>query len=133
MSEPPWDRILRDRSERVVRHWPAESARADGEADRSGWLILTDRRLLFVRRGGWRARAQDAESPDVTLPLESIRQIEARPFQMRIGYGDRVVIPGIAIDGHAFRLPRETPAEEVRFVLEQAARSRRSGSDRSPT
>ncbi len=118
---PSWsDPVDLEPGERTLRHWPAETARADGSSDRAGWLILTNHRVLFFRRSGLFAGGRAERPPAIFRRLEEIRAVAARRFWMSIGYGDRVEVPGLAIDAQTFRLNRESSAEEVRAAVEAA-------------
>jgi len=57
--------------------------------------------------------------------LEDVRSVSAERFWMKIGYGDRLEMPGLAIDGQGFRLNREVPSRDVVEEILKARRSRR--------
>jgi len=97
--------------ERIVASWSAELVPTDGSTARPGQLLVTTSHCRFFARAGpfgsrWETR------PAFSVPLGAIRAVEGRSFAMSIGYGDRVAIPGVAIDGVAFRLARgDTPSQ----------------------
>jgi hypothetical protein len=126
MAEGPLDQVDLEGGERSLRAWAVEPTRADGSADRPGWLVLTSRRLAFFRRSGLFGPGRLEKPPSYSWRLEAIGSIAPRRFEMKIGYGDRLEIPGISVDGQGFRLNRETPAKAVLDELGNARRSRRS-------
>ncbi len=115
-----------DPGEFLLGVWPAETARADGTGDRVGWLVLTDRRVLFYRRKGLLGRGAPERPPLFAQRLETIGGVTVRRYVLRVGYGDRIEIPGVAIDEQGFRLNRESSAENVRAEIERAGHARRA-------
>ncbi len=87
--------------------------------------MLTSRRVAFFRRAGRFGGGRVEKPPRFLWALEQVRAIEARRYEMKIGYGDRLAIPGLAIDGQGFRLHREMPSAEVLGPLEEARPARR--------
>jgi hypothetical protein len=119
--------------ERVLRIWAVEPTLPDGSAGRSGWLVLTTRRVLFHRKAGWFGSARTESPGQFERRLEEVRSISEEHYWMKIGYGDRLAIPGLSIDGQGFRLNRELPALGVLTELEGARRARKSELDAHPT
>ena len=126
MASVPTGEVELEDGERIVRAWPVDTARPDGTDGRPGWLVLTDRRLLFYRRAGRWGSGRLEKPPEFFRRLEEIRSTEPRRFWMKIGYGDRVEIPGVAIDELSVRLNRETPSLGVLGEIARACRDRRS-------
>jgi hypothetical protein len=126
MADGPAEQVELERQERVLRLWPVEPVRPDGSTDRSGWLVLTNRRLLFHRRAGLLSGGRLERPPLSVWRLEAIRSIRLEQYWMNVGYGDRVEIPGISVDGQGFRLNRETPSSGVREEIERARAARRA-------
>ncbi|MGD0250213.1 MAG: hypothetical protein ABSB97_04925 [Thermoplasmata archaeon] len=115
-----------DRNEHWLRSWLVEPALPDGSPDHLGWLVLTSRRAMFFRKSGLFGPGRLEKPARFSWRLEEIRFIVFRRYEMRVGYGDRLEIPGFAINDQGFRLNRETPSRGVVDELEQARRSRRS-------
>ncbi len=65
------------------------------------------------------------EPPRFARRLEELSTVEVHRYWMSIGYGDRVEIPGVVVDGQGFRLQRESSSSGVRSAIESARRSRR--------
>lgn len=126
MPAAPSDQVDLEPEERLLQLWPGEPARPDGNVDRPGWLVLTDRRLLFFRRVGRWGSGRLERPPLFARRLEEIRSLERRTLWMKIGYGDRVGMEGIAIDGWAVRLGREAPSSEMTEHIHRARRARRA-------
>ena len=125
MNELPPDAVDPERGEKVLTHWTAEPVRADRSTERAGWLILTSHRCLFLRKAGL-LRGSRVERPAAfAWRLEDVRSVSAERFWMKIGYGDRLEMPGLAIDGQGFRLNREVPSRDVVEEILKARRSRR--------
>jgi hypothetical protein len=112
--------------ERWLGAWPVEAALPDGGTGPSGWLVLTSRRTAFYRKLGLFGSGRLEKPPQFSWPLEDVRSVESRRYEMKIGYGDRLVIPGVAVNGQGFRLNRETPSPGVVEALERARKARRS-------
>lgn len=111
--------------ERLLGRWPAEPAVDDRNVGRSGWLVVTDRRWLFFESAGFFGGRVESV-PRLDQPIERVAQAVAHRFWMPIGYGDRMELPGLVIDGHGFRLPRETAVAPVIETIERAREARRS-------
>jgi hypothetical protein len=111
--------------------WPAESVRTARAKGVPGWLVLTDRRVLFYRHGGLLRGRAPIFPPDVSVQLGQVRTVSAWQFRIRIGYGDQMPIPGVEVDGHRFILNRETPSSPVVAAI-TAARAKR-GAPPAPT
>lgn len=126
MASAPTDQVELETGERIVRAWPVDATRPDGADERPGWLILTDRRLFFFRRVGRWGPGRLERPPEFARRLEEIRSTEPRRFWMKIGYGDRVEIPGLAIDELSLRLNRETRSREVFGEILGARQARRT-------
>jgi hypothetical protein len=94
-------------------------------------LVLTNRRCLFLRRAGLLGGRRFEKDPVFSRALEDLPAARPHRFYLRIGYGDRMEIPGLDLAGHEFQLDRETPS---RNVLRQiaAARATRLAELRNP-
>ena len=126
MPSLPWDRVELEAGEHGLSSWRGEPVRPGGDVDRPGWLVLTDRRLLFFRQSGlWRSGRLE-QPPRFARRLEEIRSVGHQRLWMRIGYGDRFEAEGIAIDGWAVRLDRNTPARVLLEEIDGARRARRT-------
>ncbi len=126
MGAAPGDDFELERGERGVAAWPVEPAVGPDGSDRPGQLVLTTRRLSFFRRRGLLGGGRLEKPPQVSWRLEKIREVTGRRYELKIGYGDRIEIPGLAVDGRGFRLNRETPSAPVVETIETARRARRS-------
>ncbi len=126
MAEGPVEQVDLEGGERVLRLWPVETTRPDGSADRAAWLVLTNHRASCFRRAGLFGPGRLEKPPLFERRLEQVRSVTVERFWMKIGYGDRLEVPGLAIDGHGFRLNRETSSAEVRTEVERARQARRS-------
>jgi hypothetical protein len=126
MAPEPRAEIELAPEEHLLFSWPAELVHDRTAKGGMGQLILTDQRCLFYRRAGlWGGRRLEP-NPTFSVALGSIRSITIRMFSMTIGYGDRLPIPGVEIDGTVFRLNRENSAEHVLASI-ALARTRESG------
>ncbi len=125
MPADPMAQVELEPGERLLRGWPAESVGKGGAKGSMGWLVVTDRRILFYRQAGVFRGSQVVKPPLLSVRVERIRSVSPRQFSMEIGYGDKVAIPGLEIDGQDFRLNRETPSAEV---LQRIAEARRGKS-----
>lgn len=112
--------------ERVLGAWRGEPVRTDGRVDRGGWLVLTDRRLLFYRRSGLWGPGRLDRPPVFARRLEEVRSVTPHRLWMRIGYGDRVEMLGIGIDTETVRLGRDAPLEILVDKIDSARRARRA-------
>lgn len=125
MAEDLLSQIDLGRGERVLGHWRVEPAEEDRTTDRGGWLVLTNRRCLFFRKAGLLGGRLE-KPPQLTWFIESVQSVVAQRFWMRIGYGDRMEMPGVGIDGYGFRLPRDTPPGPVVEAILGARNARRT-------
>jgi len=125
MTEPPSDMVDPEGGEKVLKQWTVEPVRPDLSTDRAGRLILTSHRCLFFRKAGRVGGSRLERSPAFAWRLEEVRSVGPQRFWMKIGYGDRLEIPGLAIEGQGFRLNRETPSAGVVEEILKARRSRR--------
>jgi hypothetical protein len=125
MSEPPSDAVDPEGGEEVLKQWPVEPVRADLSTDRAGWLVLTNHRCLFFRKVGLLGGSRVERPAAFTWRLEEVRSVSPQRFWMKIGYGDRLEMPGLAIDGQGFRLNRETPSRGAVNEILKARQSRR--------
>jgi hypothetical protein len=126
MTDGPEGSVPLEPHEQRLRAWRVEPARPDGSADRAGWLVLTSHRIRFFQNGGIFGTGPVQLPPRFTWRLEEIRTVAPRRYEMNVGYGDRLAIPGVAIDGQGFRLNRETSAPAVFAEIERVRRARRS-------
>lgn len=109
--------------ETLTSSWPVEAVRAPGSRGTPGWLVLTDRRVLFYRRGGLLGGRSAVHPPEWSTPLGELQTVSACQFTIRIGYGDQVLLPGVELDGHRFILNRETPSAPVLAAIGAARTS----------
>ncbi len=121
MAAPPSFPVAEN--EAVLRRWVAELV-GPGESVVSGELVLTDRQCAFVPARGFLRRPRGRSDATVRWRLEEVRTFSSRRFFLRIGYGDRIELGGVEINGTEFRLGRVTRPEEVLEAI-QDARSRR--------
>jgi hypothetical protein len=106
--------------ERVLASW---SARVPGRGSAravTGTLRLTNHRLVFAEKSGLLGRSR-SPTTSLSVPLEGIGGAAPHRSEMRIGYGDRMVIEGIEIAGLTYELGREVSS---RAVLERIASAR---------
>jgi hypothetical protein len=113
------------RGERLLGSWPVEPAEGDRTTDRAGWLVLTSQRCLFFRKVGLLGSRLE-QPPRRAWKTEELKVVNPHRFWMRVGYGDRLEMPGIAIDGQGFRLPRDTAPGAVVTALRNARDARRN-------
>ncbi len=130
VTAPPSDGESLEPGERALGSWPAEPVRTDGGTDRVGRLVLTSHRVLFFGSAGLFGRRSGVRPPMFTFPLERL-SVQLAQYWMTVGYGDRVEMPGLVLDGHGFRLARETPAGPVKDALVRAREARRAELSRS--
>jgi len=108
--------------ERTLRSWPARCSVDPASRPVSGELILTNRRLLFATKarvfGGSRPTGSDRSTM-----LEGIGGANPHRSEMKIGYGDRMILEGIEIAGAVYELGREA---QSRAILEEIASARRA-------
>jgi hypothetical protein len=112
--------------ERVLNRWAVELVGSEGRSSQSGWLVLTTHRCLFVRKTGFFGRGKRDPTPRFSTALDSIQTLTERSSSMSIGYGDRVSVPGIEVNGQEFRLGRETNPPSVVAAIASARRARRT-------
>lgn len=111
--------------ERQLGSWPARSPSGDHGSPATGDLVLTNRRLLFLPKRGLFGRSGPPEAGR-SLPLEGIGGAAPRRSEMRIGYGDRMILEGIEVDGTAYELGREASSRGVLEAIAAARESRRN-------
>jgi hypothetical protein len=126
MSEPSSDEVDLEAGEEVLKQWTVEPVRADLSTDRAGRMVLTNHRCLFFPKAGFLGGNRGTRPATFAWRLEEIRSVSPERYWMRIGYGDRLEIPGISIDGQGFRLNRETPSRGVTDDILAARQSRRT-------
>jgi hypothetical protein len=110
--------------ERVISSWSAQAVEGGNVSLRRGLLVLTNRRCLFLRRAGLLGGRRFEKDPVFAAALERLRTASPHRFYLRIGYGDRMEIPGINLTGHEFQLDRETPSRSVLLRIADARASR---------
>jgi hypothetical protein len=110
--------------ERLLATWSARVAGSGTVRPASGDLVLTNRRLVFVAKGGVFARSRPAGS-DRSLPLETVGGAAPHRSEMRIGYGDRMVIDGIEVGGAVYELGREGNSRATLTAIAAARELRR--------
>jgi len=86
----------------------------------AGWLVLTNQRCLFFRRVGLFGRGRVETPPRFSLRLNELHSVSPRESTMSIGYGDRVSVPGIELNGQRFRLGREIRSAQVVVKISDA-------------
>jgi hypothetical protein len=126
MSEPALDAVDLEAGEKPLKQWAVEPVRTDLSTDRVGWMVLTSHRCLFFPKAGLLGGSRVAKPAAFAWRLEKIRAVSPQRYWMSVGYGDRLEIPGFAIDGQGFRLNRETPARGVLDDILKARQSRRA-------
>jgi len=112
--------------ERLIATWPARALSTPGARPVSGSLQLTDRRLLFLGKSGLFGRSR-SPAHDRSVPLERIGGADPHPFELPIGYGDRMVLAGIDIAGSTYELGREASSMRVLEQIASARELRRRG------
>lgn len=106
--------------EQTLRSWPARLLGDATTRPTSGTLVLTDRRLLFVAKVGLFGRSPPRGNVRSVL-LEELGGAAPHQSEMRIGYGDRMVLEGVEFAGVAYELGREPPGQ---LVLNEVAAAR---------
>jgi hypothetical protein len=125
MSERPSDAVDLEGGEKVLKEWTVEPVRTDLSTDRAGWLILTSHRCLFFRKAGILGGGRVEKPAAFAWRLEQVRSVSPQRFWMKIGYGDRLEMPGLSINGQGFRLNRETSSHAAVGDVLKARQSRR--------
>jgi len=110
--------------EHEIRVWSARALGKSPGTSPSGQLFLTNRRLAFVERGGLLGRPRPLEGGR-SVPLETIGGAGPHQSELRIGYGDRMVIEGIEIAGLVYELGREVRSQVVLVEIAIARQVRR--------
>jgi hypothetical protein len=110
--------------------WAAEQVGAPGTKVVAGWLVLTSSRCLFYRRAGLLGGGRPDGEPVYSVALLDLRSVVPCSFPMAIGYGDRYFLPGVELDGAAFRLGRQAVSADVVSAIDTA---RHSSSPPGPT
>jgi hypothetical protein len=126
MSEPASDVVDLEPGERLLNQWTVEPVRGDLSTDRAGRMVLTSHRCLFFPKAGFLAGNRVTKPATFAWRLEEIRSVSPQRYWMRIGYGDRLEIPGFSIEGQGFRLNRETPSRGVLDDILHARQFRRA-------
>ena len=116
----PLDQAELARGERSLEHWVAQMIDERSKKSVVGWLLLTTERCLFFRRVGLFGGGRAEKPPAFAIRLGQIRSVSSRDSSMEIGYGDRVSIPGIELDGREFRFQRETDSALVVSMINEA-------------
>lgn len=114
-----------EHGEQLLGVWAGEPVRPDGSVERPGWLVLTDRRVLFYRKSGLWGGGRLETPPKFGRRLEEIRSVEPQRFWMKIGYGDRVEMPGISVDELRTRLNRNASSQLLVGEITEARKARR--------
>jgi hypothetical protein len=114
--------------ERQLRSWVARCSGGSAGRPISGELVLTNRRLLFVAKAGRFARSSPSAN-DRSVPLEGVGSAAPHRTEMRIGYGDRMILEGIQVDGVRYELGRGVP---TRLHSRKSGRKRTSCEDPEP-
>jgi hypothetical protein len=110
--------------ERIVKSWPGQATKPGESTWRRGRLILTDRRCLIFLREGLFNRERLANKPIFVVSLERLDSLGPRQFFLRIGYGDKMEIGGIELNGQEFQLGRESAPLEVVSDIAKARTAR---------
>ncbi|MGA8710857.1 MAG: hypothetical protein WB786_06480 [Thermoplasmata archaeon] len=111
--------------ERLLRAWPARTPAATPGHPTSGNLFLTNRRLFFVAKAGLFGRSHPPTS-DRPMSLEGIGGAAPHRTEMRIGYGDRMTLEGIEVDGAIYELGRAASSRTMLAEIASARRARRT-------
>jgi hypothetical protein len=110
--------------ERPIKSWPARAAGDKANRPVAGDLVLTNRRLLFTAKGGVLTRSRPTGS-DRSIALETIGGAAPHRTEMRIGYGDRMMIEGVEIAGTVYELGREASSRAILTEIALARQLRR--------
>jgi hypothetical protein len=106
--------------ERVIGSWPAQRVEVGTSSQRRGVLVLTNLRSLFLVRAGLLGGRRIVEQPVFAAALQDLNAANPNRSYLRIGYGDRMEIPGLVLAGHGFQLDRETPSRNVLLHIASA-------------
>jgi hypothetical protein len=110
--------------ERMLRSWPARTLGNATSGPASGSLVLTNRRLLFLPKSGLFGRSRPAAT-NRSAPLEEIGGALPHRSEMRIGYGDKMILEGIEVSGVVYELGREAPTRAILTEIALARQLRR--------
>ncbi|MGA8303738.1 MAG: hypothetical protein WA691_04120 [Thermoplasmata archaeon] len=124
MTDHPPDPVELETGEHTLGGWPVEMLGRRGARGVRGLLVLTTRRCLFFRQAGLFSGGKLVKPALFTARLDRIRTFSTREFSIPIGYGDRLEIPGIELDGREFKLNRETPSGPVLAEITSARHAR---------
>jgi hypothetical protein len=113
-----------ERGEVFLSSWAAESVTRQHPKGEPGWLVLTSQRCLFFRQAGFFGGRRLDQPAAFSVRMEQIRSLSPRQFSMEIGYGDRVAVPGLELNGNEFRLNRDASSESVVGEIERARNPR---------
>jgi hypothetical protein len=116
MPFDPLQSIPYEPEEHGVRCWAVDAVELEGVEGTSGWLVLTNQRILFGRREGWFGK-QLSMDRGRAVRLEAMRYAGLRPFLMRVGLAERGNVPGIEIDGRGYRTGREPPPSTILVAI----------------
>lgn len=111
-------------TERTLRSWPARRVASGGARSVSGELVLTDRRLRFVPRSGLFGRSGSG-GDGASTPLEEIGRGVPHRTEMRIGYGDRMILEGITIGEETYEFGREPTSQSALTEIASVRQARR--------
>ena len=111
--------------ERILRSWPARSPGDRAGRPVSGEISLTNHRFLFITRVGILGGSRSV-TYDRSVPLETIGGAAPHRTEMRIGYGDRMILEGVDIAGATYELGREGSSRSVLTEIASARRARRN-------
>lgn len=119
--------------EKLRGRWRVEPVGPDGSVEGTVWLVLTDRTLRIYPGGGLLSRGRIGKSPTWVRRLEGLGSVDRERYELKIGYGDRVLLEGLSLEGTHLRFPRGLSAVQVRAQVEQARRARREELERLAT
>lgn len=106
----------------ILGRWRAEPVWPGGRMGRGGWLVLTNKTLRFYLGAGLFRSGQPSGAPLRVWRLQDIRHVISENQSLTIGYGDRIPLPGVVVDGERFRLGREISAPQVVEFIDRARR-----------
>ncbi len=110
--------------EKSLRSWAARSSGDAPNRPASGNLVLTNRRLVFVTKGGLFGKSRSTGT-DRSLRLEEVGGAAPHRSEMRIGYGDRMILEGVEIAGAVYELGRDAPSRAILTEIAAARQARR--------